>query len=77
LERDVRSIRLVVADNGRGFDHATALGKMGLGLASIAERVRILSATHRFETAPGSGTTLYIEIPIADTDTAIATNFPA
>jgi signal transduction histidine kinase len=71
LERDVRSLRLIVADNGNGFDHAAAPGKMGLGLASIAERVRMLAASYRIDTAPGQGTTLHIEIPI-DADTAVS-----
>ena len=71
LERDVRSLRLTVTDNGSGFDHAAALGKMGLGLASIAQRVRMLAASYRIDTAPGRGTTLHIEIPI-DADTAVS-----
>jgi PAS domain S-box-containing protein len=68
LERDVRCLRLVITDNGNGFDHLAAQRKMGLGLASIAERVRMLAASYRIDTAPGTGTTLHIEIPInADT----------
>jgi signal transduction histidine kinase len=68
LERDVRCLRLIITDNGNGFDHAAALRKMGLGLASIAERVRILAASYRIDTELGAGTTLHIEIPInADT----------
>jgi PAS domain S-box-containing protein len=64
VERDVRCLRLAISDNGSGFDHAAARRKMGLGLASIAERVRMLGATYRIDTAPGRGTTLHIEIPI-------------
>lgn len=68
LERDVNCVRLTIADDGVGFDTALANSSRGLGLASIAERARMLSATLRIESRPASGssrgTSLFIEIPI-------------
>jgi two-component system sensor histidine kinase UhpB len=70
LERDLHSVRLTVADDGIGFDVASKKEQRGLGLASIAERVRMLGATLQIvsRTSDGSaaGTTVRIEIPIAE-----------
>ena len=42
LERDVRTVRLRIADDGVGFDTNATAGRSGLGLTSISERVRML-----------------------------------
>jgi signal transduction histidine kinase len=58
-------IHVTVADNGRGFG-PEAPTRRGLGLISIAERVRMLGGTHKLVSTPGRGTTLTIRIPAAD-----------
>jgi signal transduction histidine kinase/ligand-binding sensor domain-containing protein len=64
--RENGELRVTVRDNGRGF----AIGEAGngpargLGLTSMAERVRILEGTFKINSAPGEGTTLDLRIPI-------------
>ena len=50
----LRAHEIRIADDGRGFDAATATP--GLGLASMEERVRLLGGQWTLRTAPGAGT---------------------
>ena len=63
LERDIHVVRLIVADDGCGFTPAVAEAG-GVGLRSIAERVRILGGELRVDSAPGTGTRLEVTVPI-------------
>jgi signal transduction histidine kinase len=54
------SVSITVADDGVGFDVNSVAG--GMGLAGIAERVRLLGGTSRIVSAPGEGTTISIRI---------------
>lgn len=57
-------VRLVVADDGTGFDLAGTLRTGGgLGLASMRERAEALGGTLSVDTAPGAGTTVTLEVP--------------
>jgi PAS domain S-box-containing protein len=56
-------LRLVIQDEGPGFDVEQARGK-GLGLVSIEERVRFCQGTVRIHSEPGQGSTLEAVIPI-------------
>jgi signal transduction histidine kinase/ligand-binding sensor domain-containing protein len=60
-------MELTIRDNGRGFmpDEETHR-RAGLGLQSIAERVRILGGTHAIESAHGQGTTVTLRIALKD-----------
>ena len=61
-------LRLSVADDGRGFDaRSVANGKSGsgLGLAGIRERLEPLGGSLKVRSAPGKGTVLIIDLPIA------------
>jgi PAS domain S-box-containing protein len=66
LERDLRSVRLHVVDDGIGFDAAAARTRTGLGLSNIHERVRMLGGALTLQTGPGQGTQLTVELPVAD-----------
>jgi signal transduction histidine kinase len=58
--------RLVIEDNGRGFDveaRPVRAIQQGHGLANIEERVRELGATLELESAPGAGTRLEAVFP--------------
>jgi signal transduction histidine kinase/ligand-binding sensor domain-containing protein len=57
-------IKMLVGDDGRGFDTSVAPASGGFGLAGIAERVRFLSGTLAVDSIPGRGTTLRITIPV-------------
>ncbi len=67
VERDVRAVHMRISDDGVGFDAAQALTRGGLGLTSITERVRMLGGHLNIESAPGNGTQLTIELPVAET----------
>lgn len=57
-------VRLVVADDGSGFDlAATARTSRRMGLASMRERAEALGGTLAVDTAPGVGTTVTLEVP--------------
>jgi signal transduction histidine kinase len=56
-------LRLVVADDGRGFDVKPAR-RGGLGLVSMRERVRPLGGTLTVESQPGRGTRVELGLPV-------------
>lgn len=62
------ALRMVVEDNGRGFDYEAVrrtAGQTGrLGLCGMQERAAALGGALTIETAEGRGTTLYLEIPL-------------
>ena len=63
LVRRDASITVVVEDNGRGFD-THAVSSDSLGLEGMRERVELHEGRLTVETAPGSGTTIRIEVPL-------------
>ena len=59
-------VRVVVDDDGRGFDAAAVRapeGRRGLGLAGIDERVRSMGGSLVVESRPGQGARVIIEVP--------------
>jgi two-component system sensor histidine kinase UhpB len=64
LERDLHCLRLLIRDDGTGFNVGSR--GSGLGLASIAERVRMLNGVLRIEARVGSGTAVHIELPVSE-----------
>lgn len=58
------TVRLVVADDGAGFDlDAAGTTSRRMGLTSMRERAEALGGTLVIETAPGRGTTVTAEVP--------------
>ncbi|MEA2155454.1 MAG: hypothetical protein QOE11_1594 [Solirubrobacteraceae bacterium] len=55
-------VRLVVSDDGAGFDPA-AVRSRSLGLTTMAERARAAGAALEIRSAPGEGTTVRLEVP--------------
>ena len=68
VTRDQDHVRLVVADDGRGFTPAGLLAgggpREGFGLSSIQERARMMSASVEFMARPGGGTRVSVAIPL-------------
>jgi PAS domain S-box-containing protein len=63
------SVRLEVADEGRGFDpSAPSQNEAGpgeqVGLSSMRERVALLGGVLELESEPGAGTTVIAEVPL-------------
>lgn len=59
-----RSIVIVVADNGRGFD-PTAIGVGGFGLRGMRERTDLIAGSMSLESRPGDGARVTVRIPAA------------
>lgn len=69
LERDLRQVRLLIEDDGRGFESTDPMGAQpaGLGLQNIGQRVRILGGEMQLKSKHGQGTRLLILLPIEET----------
>ncbi|MDQ3048191.1 MAG: sensor histidine kinase [Bacteroidota bacterium] len=62
LIRHEDELTLMVEDNGKGFDINRVSG--GIGLKNIQSRVEYLNGSVHFDSHPGKGTTVSIEIPL-------------
>lgn len=70
-------IQLRIKDNGRGFalkQQQAAAEKNRLGLLGMQERVRLVNGRCLVQSAPGCGTTVMVEIPLACGNTSLSTN---
>jgi two-component system NarL family sensor kinase len=56
-------LRVVVADDGCGFDMKSVEGK-GEGLRNMRERMRVVGGTLIMESEEGEGTRLIYEVPV-------------
>ena len=56
--------KVVVRDDGEGFDVDVLDGQSGLGLRNMQQRARLYGGRVRIDTEIGCGTTLYIDIPL-------------
>ena len=63
LTRRSASVAAVIEDDGRGFGKAETSSN-GLGILGMQERVALVGGRVEVESAPGSGTTLSIEVPV-------------
>ena len=74
LQRKKASVLAVIEDDGRGFDsrdwRARCLRGDHLGLLGLEERAALVDGTLRVESRPGSGTSLFVEIPLPEEDRA-------
>jgi two-component system, NarL family, sensor histidine kinase LiaS len=57
-------VRLIIADDGRGFDPSLPRRPGSVGLGSMAERASELSGTLTISSKPGAGTRLLAELPV-------------
>ncbi len=70
LARAPGHIALTIADNGAGMEMAEADKACAFGLRGIRDRMDTLGGTLCIDSAPGSGTTLSLLIPTAQTTPA-------
>jgi signal transduction histidine kinase len=68
VQRTPQFVELVVRDNGCGFDVPAALRRSGeahsFGVASMRERVNLLSGSLTIDSHSGAGTTVVVRIPL-------------
>ena len=69
LSSDMNRLKLVVADDGQGFDPGKpAEGRRGMGLKTLESRADLLGGQLVRKTAPGQGTQTTITIPLHDNE---------
>ena len=66
------TLRLVIADDGLGFDMEQAEMGTGYGLSNIKDRAERLGGILVMRSAPGNGTVLDINIPVDDATLILA-----
>jgi signal transduction histidine kinase len=62
LKRRDGSLIVIVEDNGVGFDPKVQINGR-LGMVGMQERATMLGGTLTIESVPGSGTTIFLEVP--------------
>ncbi|MBI3910284.1 MAG: sensor histidine kinase, partial [Armatimonadetes bacterium] len=70
LKRQRTSVLAIIEDNGVGFDVAQVVSAPArdgrLGLFGMQERAALLGGTLTIESSPATGTTVFVEIPVAE-----------
>ena len=66
LHRQANVLRLDYTDNGKGFDYEQAWQKRSFGLKNIETRAQMLHGTASFDTKPGQGLRVTVQIPLND-----------
>lgn len=64
LERTDERVVTIIEDNGIGFDIEPAIKEGKLGLLGMRERAALLGGTVAIESTPGSGTSVFVRIPL-------------
>lgn len=62
LERRDQRVRAIVEDDGLGFDLTEAAATGRLGIYGMRERAELLGGTLTIESAPGQGTSIFVEV---------------
>lgn len=62
IARSPERISVSVADDGLGFDPSKA--RKGMGLDNVESRAASIGATVRWDSAPGKGTTAFVDCPL-------------
>jgi signal transduction histidine kinase len=65
LRENGGKLNVSILDKGCGFDTRELSHKEGLGVRTMAERVRSLGGEFVIHSAPGKGTTVNVRVPIA------------
>ncbi len=72
------AVRIVVEDDGRGFDlTGTLFGRDGYGLHTMRERMELIGGTLTIDSTPGSGTQVIATIPGVPRQLPVATDATA
>jgi signal transduction histidine kinase len=58
-------VHLTIADRGKGFDVSAARRERGIGLASMDERLKLVSGRLSIGSRPGAGSTIHAIVPLS------------
>jgi two-component system, NarL family, sensor kinase len=64
LVQDDEALHLTIEDNGTGFQPEKALENGGSGLKNLRSRVAFLNGTIEFDSMPGDGTAINVDVPL-------------
>jgi PAS domain S-box-containing protein len=66
FHRHADSVQMIIEDNGRGFvtEIPDDRARSGFGLLGMRERASLAGATFHVESTPGSGTSLFVRVPL-------------
>jgi PAS domain S-box-containing protein len=64
LRGQSEEIELTVTDAGVGFEVQEAMGRRGLGLISMRERLQLVKGDFLVKSKPGQGTTIRVRVPL-------------
>jgi signal transduction histidine kinase len=64
IHRNPSEVRLVVEDDGKGFDASETQSEGQLGLLGIRERAHLVGGSATIESSPGQGTTICVSVPL-------------
>jgi PAS domain S-box-containing protein len=62
IHRAPSEVRLVIEDDGKGFDVSEVLSDAQLGLLGMRERVHLIGGSLTVESSPGHGTTICVSV---------------
>jgi two-component system, NarL family, sensor histidine kinase DegS len=65
IHRNPTEVRLVVEDDGRGFDSTEAMAETKLGLVGMRERAHLIGGSMTVESSSGNGTTIWVSVPLS------------
>lgn len=63
LIKDEEGISITIEDNGKGFNTTAVQDDEGIGLKNMQTRIHYLKGTIEWDTAPGKGTVVAIQVP--------------
>lgn len=66
LVKHEKVLTVMIEDDGKGFDFEIIRKENGIGLKNIESRVKYLNGSVVFDSTPGRGTNVIIEIPIRE-----------
>ena len=66
IHRNPAEVRLVVEDDGMGFDATEPLAETHLGLVGMRERAHLIGGVMTVESSIGHGTTVWVSVPLSD-----------
>jgi signal transduction histidine kinase/ligand-binding sensor domain-containing protein len=69
IRRDSQTLKVVIKDNGKGFELEEVMKNKdhGFGLTGISERVRLLGGRETMQSAQGAGTQIMITLDLKET----------
>ena len=72
VHRNHVTVRLVIEDDGKGFDVDEALSDKQLGLVGMRERAHLVGGSMSVESSRGRGTTIGVNVPVATASPKVA-----